>query len=560
MLELLCILPLLASASNSFGKKFLEGNKGRDGVITLPSGLQYKVLRAGTGSDHPTLSSPCSCHYEGRTAEKYPSGQKFDSSYDRGSPSTFAPDQVIRGWTIAMQLMVEGDKWEMYIPSELAYGDQGRPPKIPGGSVLVFTMELVKIKGGKTPAEKKQTEAAAAPAVAETASKEPAPKSAPAPSNRVVFNVANLVGEPSEASFTLEIHPEWAPLGARRVQELVQANFFDGVRFFRVIDGFMAQFGIHGDPSVMRRWGDKKIKDDPKVPGVGNKRGRVSFAMAGPNTRSTQFFISFVDNDSLDGMGFAPIAEVVEGMDVVDRLFKVGEGAPSGPGPSQGLIQARGNAYLEEHFPKLSYVKSCRAVGMDDGKSRLRGSDAAAQPTEPVVQDFGDGLQLRVTQAGDGKTFPRAGDLLTMHYTLTLAADTSGKVIDSSRSRNEPFTFTIGRGQVIRGWDQGVMKMSLGQRGVLSVPSALGYGKRGAGGAIPPNADLRFDVEVLGIGDKFSPAGLAQSSGFGLKSVIAILAVAVLIAGACFWAARGTPAEKDIRRTIEMSIGKSAAE
>mmetsp|Transcript_33778 Transcript_33778/g.68143 ORF Transcript_33778/g.68143 Transcript_33778/m.68143 type:complete len:227 (-) Transcript_33778:166-846(-) len=144
----------LAAGSNDFGKKFLEENGKKEGVITLPSGLQYKVLRAGEGSDHPTADSPCECHYEGRTAQSWPSGEKFDSSYDRGSPTTFAPNQVIKGWTEAMQLMVEGDKWEMYIPSELGYGDGGSPPKIGGGDVLVFTMEIVKIKGDKKPASR----------------------------------------------------------------------------------------------------------------------------------------------------------------------------------------------------------------------------------------------------------------------------------------------------------------------------------------------------------------------------------------------------------------------
>ena len=116
--------------------------------------LQYKVLRAGDGDSHPTADSSCECHYEGRTAQEYPSGDTFDSSYARGSPTSFAPNQVIKGWTEAMQLMVEGDKWEMYIPSELGYGDRGSPPKIGGGNVLVFTMEILKIKGDKKPASK----------------------------------------------------------------------------------------------------------------------------------------------------------------------------------------------------------------------------------------------------------------------------------------------------------------------------------------------------------------------------------------------------------------------
>mmetsp|Transcript_37926 Transcript_37926/g.66866 ORF Transcript_37926/g.66866 Transcript_37926/m.66866 type:complete len:140 (-) Transcript_37926:106-525(-) len=116
------------------------------------------------------------------------------------------------------------------------------------------------------------------------------------------------------------------------------------------------------------------------------------------------------------------------------------------------------------------------------------------------VLDFGNGLTFTEQKAGDGKTYPQTGDTLTMHYTLTLASDPS-TTIDSSRDRGTPFTFKIGTGQVIQGWDQGVMKMSLGQRGVLFVPSALGYGASGAGGVIPPNADLNFDVEVLKIGD-----------------------------------------------------------
>uniref|UniRef100_A0A7S3FA55 peptidylprolyl isomerase n=1 Tax=Haptolina ericina TaxID=156174 RepID=A0A7S3FA55_9EUKA len=95
--------------------------------------------------EHPTVSSPCECHYAGRLLD----GSEFDSSYKRGSPTTFAPNQVIKGWTEAMQLMVVGDKWEMYIPMEMAYGPSGKPPKIPGGATLIFIMEIIKIKGDK---------------------------------------------------------------------------------------------------------------------------------------------------------------------------------------------------------------------------------------------------------------------------------------------------------------------------------------------------------------------------------------------------------------------------
>jgi len=140
-----------ASAEDKlFSENFLAENKTKEGVVTLASGLQYKVLRAGNGNSHPLPNSPCACHYEGRCAKDWPAGKKFDSSYDRGSPTTFAPNQVIAGWTEAMQLMVEGDKWEMFIPSNLAYGDSGRVP-----GCLVFTMEIIEIKGGSKPKMKK---------------------------------------------------------------------------------------------------------------------------------------------------------------------------------------------------------------------------------------------------------------------------------------------------------------------------------------------------------------------------------------------------------------------
>jgi len=146
-LLLLLAGPCLAS-TNQKGLDYLKAKEGEPGVVSLPSGLKYKVLRTGSGGFHPTVNSPCECHYEGKLID----GTKFDSSYDRGSPTTFAPNQVIKGWTEAMQLMVEGDKWEMYIPSELGYGDRGSPPKIGGGDVLVFQMEIINIKGDKVPA------------------------------------------------------------------------------------------------------------------------------------------------------------------------------------------------------------------------------------------------------------------------------------------------------------------------------------------------------------------------------------------------------------------------
>ena len=142
MLRTTCLLlaaaTLAAAGGNEKGKACLAENAGKEDVVTLASGLQYKVLKKGAGVHHPTADSSCSCHYHGTLID----GTVFDSSYDRGSPTDFAPNQVIKGWTEAMQLMVEGDQWEMTIPSDLAYGDGGAGSSIPGKAVLIFELEV----------------------------------------------------------------------------------------------------------------------------------------------------------------------------------------------------------------------------------------------------------------------------------------------------------------------------------------------------------------------------------------------------------------------------------
>jgi peptidyl-prolyl cis-trans isomerase A (cyclophilin A) len=161
----------------------------------------------------------------------------------------------------------------------------------------------------------------------------------------------------SKGLFVITVHRDWAPNGADRFYNLVKNGFYDDVRFFRVIDGFMAQFGIHGNPAVATAWRGAQIKDDPVK--QSNKRGFVVFATAGPNTRTTQLFINFGDNTGLDKQGFAPFGEVSKGMDIVDKIYNgYGEGAPRGRGPDQGRVQAEGNAYLAKDFPKLDYVKT----------------------------------------------------------------------------------------------------------------------------------------------------------------------------------------------------------
>jgi len=160
----------------------------------------------------------------------------------------------------------------------------------------------------------------------------------------------------SKGTFVIQVNRDWAPNGADRFYNLVKAGFYNDARFFRVIDGFMVQFGISGNPDVSAAWSDANIKDDPVR--ESNTRGTVTFATAGPNTRTTQVFINFNNNSMLNGQGFAPFGKVISGMDVVDSLYKgYGEGAPRGDGPNQALIKAQGNAYLVTQFPKLDYIK-----------------------------------------------------------------------------------------------------------------------------------------------------------------------------------------------------------
>jgi peptidyl-prolyl cis-trans isomerase A (cyclophilin A) len=165
----------------------------------------------------------------------------------------------------------------------------------------------------------------------------------------------------TQGDIVIEVTRAWAPNGADRFYNLVKLGYFQDVAFFRVIDGFMAQFGIHGDPKVNTAWRMARIQDDPVK--ESNKRGYVTFATSGPNSRTVQMFINFGENNRLDGQGFSPFGKVVTGMDVVDKLYKgYGEGAPSGAGPEQGRVQMQGNAYLKSSFPKLDYIKSASLV------------------------------------------------------------------------------------------------------------------------------------------------------------------------------------------------------
>ena len=153
--------------------------------------------------------------------------------------------------------------------------------------------------------------------------------------------------------FVIEVHRDWAPNGVDRFYNLVKSGYYDGVKFFRVVPGFVVQWGIHGDPAIATKWLKSTIQDDPVK--ESNKRGYVTFAKSGaPNSRSVQVFINFGDNANLDGMGFAPFGKVVEGMEVVDKLF---DGYADGLRSLQGRIAEEGNAFLEKTYPNLDTIR-----------------------------------------------------------------------------------------------------------------------------------------------------------------------------------------------------------
>ena len=165
----------------------------------------------------------------------------------------------------------------------------------------------------------------------------------------------------SKGRFVIESVRAWAPVGVDRFYYLASHRYYNGNRFFRNLRGFLAQFGIHGDPKVNAAWVDRTLPDDSVR--QSNLRGYVSYAMGGPNTRSTQLFINKSDNDHLDAMGFAPIGRVVEGMHVVDALYEgYGEGPPGGLGPDQGRIMDQGNRYLRSFFPRLDSIITTRVL------------------------------------------------------------------------------------------------------------------------------------------------------------------------------------------------------
>ncbi len=185
--------------------------------------------------------------------------------------------------------------------------------------------------------------------------KEPAAAGAKPADAKPDANTFKVKFETTAGDFVVEVHRDWAPIGAKQFEDLINAKYYDGCRFFRVIPGFVVQFGLNGDPKVTAEWEGKRLKDDPVK--QSNTPGTLTFATAGPNTRTTQLFINYGNNAQLDRMGFSPFGKVVEGFDAVKKI-----NAEYRERPNQGAITSQGNRYLEQAFPRLDYVKTARIV------------------------------------------------------------------------------------------------------------------------------------------------------------------------------------------------------
>jgi len=159
----------------------------------------------------------------------------------------------------------------------------------------------------------------------------------------------------TKGDFTVEVHRDWAPLGADRFYNLVKNGFFTNASFFRVVPGFVVQFGLNANPEVNKAWDKATIKDDPVM--GSNTRGTIVFATAGPNTRTTQLFINFGNNAALDRMGFAPFGTVTDGMDVVDKIYP-----GYGERPQQDRITDEGDAYISKNFPMIDKIKVAKVL------------------------------------------------------------------------------------------------------------------------------------------------------------------------------------------------------
>ncbi len=251
-------------------------------------------------------------------------------------------------------------------------------------ALLIVCIAGVALAQPQAPA-KAPTKGATAPAAA------PAPAKMP-PASPALLNPANWKAKAPDlyrikfatthGDFVVEVHRDWAPIGADRLYNLVKAKFFTDSSFYRYSPGFIVQFGVPANPAVTTAWENATIKDDPVK--ESNKKGTITFAKPdAPNHRTNDFFINLRDNAPLDGMGFAPLGTVTEGMDVVEGLYSgYGEmkGMPGGNGPDQQLVMTQGKPYLDKNFPKLDSIKTATIIFPESTAPATKSAPATKAP------------------------------------------------------------------------------------------------------------------------------------------------------------------------------------
>lgn len=347
------------------GLEFLNENRAREGVVELASGLQYEVLKSGPTEDnpHPNVTSKCVCHYKGTLVN----GDVFDSSYARGTPAVFAPNQVVKGWTEALQLMRAGDKWKLFLPSELAYGDRGAGDKIPGGSALIFELELLEVKGPGGMLEQLVEMIKNNPILVFVVfgvfylpfmyffggppggsgggkGKLSLSDAASAEGNFKVW-MDIKIGDAEPERIEMVLFAKHYPKTAENFRALCTGEkgegksgkmlTFKNSKYHRVIPGFMCQGGDFtrgngtGGESI---YGDK-FNDEWDSGVISHEQpGMLSMANSGPNTNGSQFFLTVAACKWLDGKHVI-FGQVTEGMDTVKKMESVGSqsGAPKQP-------------------------------------------------------------------------------------------------------------------------------------------------------------------------------------------------------------------------------------
>ncbi|WKS94440.1 peptidylprolyl isomerase [Riemerella columbina] len=273
--------------------------------------------------------------------------------------------------------------------------------------------------------------------------------------------------------------------------------YYNGIIFHRVIKDFMIQ---GGDPTGTGM-GDPGYKfDDEKNNLKHEGKGFLSMANSGPNTNGSQFFITEVATPWLDGK-HTIFGKVVKGLEVIDAIANVEKGAQDKPKEDVVIknieIFTKGEVY--KHYDAAKIFNEGKVKIQEQNKAyEAKKAAEEAKKLEALKEGMtttNSGLMYKITQSTNGAS-PKAGDMVAVHYAGRLV---TGQEFDNSFKRGEPIEFPVGTGRVIKGWDEGIMLLKEGEKATLLIPSDLAYGQRGAGGVIPPNATLIFDVELVKI-------------------------------------------------------------